>query len=186
MNIRYRLAAVSGTVAVAAMSAALLHNSGSPPNIELLMTFIIASGLALGPLAGFAGAIAMRFLYDLFIAWPGPWTPVTALCFGITGLIAGLLPAFAGRKSFSRIQMAAIAVALTLAYDALTLVAFSVMFRLPLLSALGPQIPFTINHVLGNALFAFAFLPLLTGVLSKAVALDAQEARQPSPARFKL
>ncbi|VVC02670.1 ECF-type riboflavin transporter, S component [Candidatus Burarchaeum australiense] len=179
---RYRLAAASGLVVAAAASAATMHYFGAPPNIELLMPFVLASGLMLGPAAGFASGLLMRALYDFFIAWPGPWTTAPAFSYGVVGLLAGLVPLLAhGRRTFSRIEITAMAVAFTLVYDFLTLLAFSAMFGLPLLLALGPQVPFTINHVLGNALFAFAFTPLLNSVLSKVCLLDAAEARQQQP-----
>jgi len=187
MNVRYRMAAASGMVVIASMSAAALKYAGSPPNIELLMPFVLASGLVLGPAAGLANGLLMRALYDLFIAWPGPWTLATSFSYGIVGLLAGIIPMLAGgRRAFSRIEITAMAVALTLAYDALTLIAFSLMFGLPLLAALGPQVPFTINHVLGNALFTFALTPILNSVLSRFVALDASEGRAPHAARYKL
>ncbi|MFA6036251.1 MAG: ECF transporter S component [Candidatus Micrarchaeia archaeon] len=187
MGIRYRLAAVCGAVALASASAAALKYSGSPPNIEMLMPFVLATGLMLGPIAGFASGLLSRALYDFFIAWPGPWTLATAPSYGIVGVLAGLIPLLAhNRRAFSRVELAAIAAVLTVAYDALTLVAFSAMFKLPLLTALGPQVPFTINHVLGNSLFAFALAPMLASVLEKAAALDAQEAKLPLLARFKL
>ena len=187
MNIRHRLAAASGLVVLASASAATLKYFGSPPNIEMLMPFALASGLMLGPAAGFANGLLMRGLYDFFIAWPGPWTFATAFSYGVVGLLAGLVPMFAkGRRIFSRTEIVALAVALTIVYDLLTLLAFSAMFRLPLLAALGPQIPFTINHVLGNALFSFAFTPLLNSVLSKVILLDKLESPAPQPARLQL
>jgi len=184
---RYRIAAATGMIVLAAASAAALKLSGSPPNIELLMPFILVSGLVLGPVAGFVNALLIRGLYDLFIAFPGPWTPGTMLSYAIVGLLAGLIPMLAGgKRSFSRIQMTAIAIVLTIVYDFLTLIAFSVMFNMPILMALGPQIPFTINHVLGNALFVFAFAPLLSSVLTRVIALDKMESRAPQPAQYRL
>jgi len=186
MGVRYRLAAASGLVVIASASAATLKYFGAPPNIELLMPFILASGLVLGPAAGFANGLLMRALYDLFIALPGPWTPGTALSYAVVGLLAGLIPFAMRRRAFTRLEITAFAVVLTLVYDALTLIAFSLMFRLPLITALGPQVPFTINHVLGNALFAFAFTPLLNSVLNKVRSLDALESELPQPAAYKL
>jgi energy-coupling factor transport system substrate-specific component len=186
MGIRYRLAAVFGTVALASASAAALKYSGSPPNIELLMPFVLATGLMLGPLAGLANGLLSRALYDLFIAQPGPWTPGMAASYGLVGLAAGLIPLFAGRRAFSRIELVGFTVALTILYDLLSLLAFIPMFGVPTMVTLGLQVPFTINHVLGNSLFVFAFTPLLSGVLAKASALDAQESQVPQPARYNL
>ena len=177
---------IPALVIFASMSGAFLHLSGAPPNIELLMPFILSGGLLLGPAYGFAIGALVRAFYDFQIVWAGPWTIATAFSYGVVGMLAGFLPMLNhGKKAFSRKQLVAAAVALAIVYDLCSLAFFSMLFGLPMLLALGPQVPFTINHILGNAAFVFAFSPLISTVLEK-MRLDAPfsfSLRLPSPSR---
>ncbi len=177
---------IPAIVLFASMTGAILHLSGSPPNIEMLMPFILSGGIMLGPAYGFAIGALVRAAYDFQIVWAGPWTLATAFSYGVVGLLAGFLPLLnSGKKAFSRKQLVAAAVALTVVYDLCSLAFFSMLFGLPMLLALGPQIPFTINHILGNALFVFALSPLINLAIEK-MKLDAPftfNLRLPSPIR---
>nr|WP_304765932.1 ECF transporter S component [Candidatus Burarchaeum sp.] len=177
---------IPAIVLFASMTGAFLHLSGSPPNIELLMPFILSGGLMLGPAYGFAIGALVRASYDFQIVWAGPWTLATAFSYGVVGLLAGFLPLLnSNKKAFSRKQLVAAAVALTVVYDISSLAFFSMLFGLPMLLALGPQIPFTINHILGNALFVFALSPLINLAIEK-MRLDLPFSfnfRLPSPSR---
>lgn len=62
---------------------------------------IIASGIALGPEAGFLIGALSRFVLN-FYEGQGPWTPWQMFSFGIIGFLAGLLFRSPGKRSGSR------------------------------------------------------------------------------------
>ena len=63
----------------AAGSCALMKAAGAPPNIESLMPFAMAAGMALGPVYGFVNALAARALFDGYQSWMGWWTILSSL-----------------------------------------------------------------------------------------------------------
>lgn len=150
----------------AAVSGAVLKAMGAPPNIELLMPFVIALGLVFGPVYGFVSGALIRALYDGYLSWAGPWTVFTAASYGVVGLLVG----FAGRAklTWSRGELVLLAAVLTLVYDVLTMAAFGLMLGMPLSALVAGQVPFTVAHVLGNVLFVVVFAPALQKVALRA------------------
>ncbi|MEW6328717.1 MAG: ECF transporter S component [Candidatus Micrarchaeota archaeon] len=161
-----RQAAVFGLLATAVSSGVLLKALGAPPNIELLMPFILGAGLVFGPLQGlFVGCLA-RAAYDVYMGFVGPWTLYTAPAYGVVGLFAGFFGMY--RKSYSRVQMTFIAALLTLVYDVITMVVFGMQFGVPLQAAAVSQVPFTALHLAGNCTFVFLICPRLVGFVRSA------------------
>jgi hypothetical protein len=160
------------------ISAAALRAAMSPyPNIEPVMLFTLAAGLAGGPVAGFLMGAGTMIFSNILMA-PGPltfpWlmhmplvTAYTALTYGVVGIFAGL--AGMVKKSFRRWEYAALAAALTLFYDLVTCVCFALQFYGPsgIPIALAAQIPFTVLH-LSNAVIAFIFAPYVHKAALKA------------------
>jgi len=158
--------------------AASLRVAMSPyPNIEPVMLFTLAAGLAAGPIAGFLMGAGTMFLSNILMA-PGPltfpWllhmplvTIYTMLAYGLVGIIAGL--AGIVKKSFRRWEYAALAAGLTIFYDLVTCVCFALQFYGPggIPVAMAMQIPFTVLH-LSNAVTAFIFAPYVHKAALKA------------------
>jgi hypothetical protein len=160
------------------ISAAALRAAMSPyPNIEPVMLFTLAAGLAAGPIAGFLMGAGSMLVSNIIMA-PGPltfpWlmhmplvTIYTVLTYGVVGIIAGL--AGMVKKSFLRWEYAALAAGLTLFYDLVTCICFALQFYGPagIGAALAMQVPFTVLH-LSNAVIAFIFAPYVHRAALKA------------------
>ena len=151
------------------ISVAVLRVAMSPyPNIEPVMLFTLAAGLAAGPLAGFLmGAGTMLFSNILMAPGPltFPWilhmplvTAYTMLTYGLVGIFAGV--AGMVKQNFRRWEYAVLAAGLTIFYDIVTCICFALQFYGPsgIPAALAMQIPFTVLH-LSNAVIAFIFAP---------------------------
>lgn len=157
-------ALLAGVVSVASLRVAM-----SPyPNIEPVMLFTLAAGLAAGPLAGFLMGAGAMLVSNIIMA-PGPLTfpwllhmPLvavyTGLTYGAVGIIAGLTGIV--KKRFRRWEYAALAAGLTLFYDLVTCICFALQFygQAGIPAALAAQIPFTVLH-LSNVAIAFIFAP---------------------------
>ena len=160
-----RFAGLVGLVFFASISGVALKALGAPPNVAAIMPFVMAAGLVGGPVFGFLAGLATRGVYDVYLGSVGPWTLLTSPSYGVAGMLVGLAGLW--WKKWDRVRLAALAVAVTLVYDAVTMVLFSVPFGFPLWQSVMMQVPFTINHVVGNALFCFLFVPLVMPVLRK-------------------
>jgi hypothetical protein len=157
-------ALLAGIFSVAALRVAM-----SPyPNIEPVMLFTLAAGLAAGPIAGLLMGAGAMLVSNVLMA-PGPltfpWllhmplvTLYTMITYGLVGIFAGMAGLL--KKSFSRWEYALLAAGLTLFYDLVTCVCFALQFYGPsgIPAALAMQVPFTVLH-LSNAMIAFIFAP---------------------------
>jgi hypothetical protein len=181
MGAGYRkIVAVTAGAFAAASGAALMKAMGAPPNIEGLMPFAMTMGIALGPASGFAGAFIARAIYDVDMAYAGWWTPVTSVCYGIVGMGAALAGMHV--KKWGRLQLACLAAALTLLYDAASMLAMGLPFGIPLGALVAGQVPFTIAHLAGNVLLSFAFAPYLLKAFSAYAAEGPAPSGVPLPA----
>lgn len=144
------------------MAGACLKYIAAPPNIELLMPFVMVAGMLTGRTRGFMAGFSMRMMYDFYLAMPGPWTIYTSLAYGIVGLIASTIPI---REN--RLGLTIWAAGLTVLYDIITMVCFGLSFGLPVFSLIGPQLPFTAMHLAGNCVFVFALAPGLRTLVQK-------------------
>lgn len=164
---RKQFAGLIGLVLFASLAGVGLKAAGAPPNVEMLMPFVLAAGLVGGPVYGFTVGLAVRATYDVYQGWMGPWTLLTAPSYAVVGLLVGL----AGNrwKSWNRTRMMMLAGVVTLVYDILTMLLFGIPFGIPFWALVAGQIPFSISHVIGNMLFCFLFAPSAAGVLHELV-----------------
>ena len=134
-----------------------------PPNIEPVFATELPFAKVYGASVGFLFGILSILLYDIITGTLGPWTIVTSLTYGTIGLTAGY---FFKKRDISRKNILLFTVGGTLFYDAITgLLVGPLLFHQPFIIALVGQIPFTILHLLGNALFALIVSPALATFL---------------------
>jgi len=128
------------------------------PNVEGVMATLMPFGKRFGKLgAFFYGALSIA-LFDLATGKLGSWTALTALTYGVVGVAAGWY--FRSRDG-NRRNYLTFSILATLFYDAVTgLLTGPLFFGQPFTEALIGQIPFTLWHLLGNALFAVVLSPL--------------------------
>lgn len=111
-----------------------------------------------GPAGGILFAFLSIVLFDAFTSGIGTWTWVTAGTFALIGGVAS--PILRSRKG--SIPYVVYAIVATLFFDAVTGVAMSsLLFDMNWKEAAIGQIPFTINHLLGNIVLAAVMSPLI-------------------------
>jgi len=152
-----------GTSISAAICGVFIKAVGAPPNIEGLMPFVLAFGMVAGPLYGFVNGLLARALYDGYMGWAGWWTLFTSIAYGIVGLCAAIVGM--AKRRWNRLEIGVLAAALTIVYDVLTMLVFGLAFKVPIDVLLIGQIPFTINHLVGNVTFCVIFTPFLVNAL---------------------
>ena len=129
-----------------------------PPNVQPILATMMPLARYQGPVAAGLFGVANMILFDVLTGHLSVWTAITSVTYGVVGV---------GAWSFLRnrrgvLWYAAFAVVATLFYDAITgVVAGSVLFGLPWMEGLAGQIPFTINHLIGNVILALALSPLV-------------------------
>ena len=136
-----------------------------PPNVEPIMATTMPFSKKWGWLAGgFFGMVSI-LLYDLIHPTPGfgrfgTWTIVTAVMYGIVGIASGLY-----MKKLKKAKVkhyVGFAVIATLGYDFITgPIMSSIIWKMPFMTALTGQIPFTLWHLGGNIVFSMTISPLL-------------------------
>jgi len=130
-----------------------------PPNIEPITATLMPFGKRMGPAVGFLFGFLNILLFDIATREVGMWTFVTGITYGVIGIASFLI---LGRVRGSAWQYALFAVVATIIYDLITGVAMgNLLFAMPLREAFVGQIPFTINHLLGNILLAFTLSPIV-------------------------
>ena len=130
-----------------------------PPNVEPVLATTMPFSKKYGPEASFFFGFLSIVLFDLATQKVGVWTIVTAVTYGLLGL--GSYFYFKKRKSTS-LNYLKYAIFGTIAYDALTgLTIGPLVFKMPFMVALVGQIPFTINHLLGNIVLSVILSPAL-------------------------
>ena len=129
-----------------------------PPNFEpmlaTVMPFSKRFGVAGSFLFGFLGIV----LFDAITSGWGSWTWATALCYGLLGVAAHYY--FRNRDASVK-NFLVFGIPATILYDAVTMFIAPIFNGQPLAVALVGQIPFTLMHVLGTAVFATLLSPAL-------------------------
>jgi len=129
------------------------------PNVEGIMATLMPFSKRYGAFGGFAYASLSIALFDLVLGKAGMWTVVTAIAYGIIGVLAFY---FFRSRANTPWDYVAFAVIGTLLFDALTgLTVGPLFFAQPFVEALIGQIPFTVYHLFGNVLFSALLSPLL-------------------------
>lgn len=128
-----------------------------PPNVEPVLATTMPFSKGFGPEAGFLFGFLSIVLFDLMTQKIGVWTLVTAVIYGLLGLASYFY--FQKRKSNS-LNYLKFGILGTIAYDALTgLTIGPLVFKMPFMVALVGQIPFTVNHLLGNIFLSALLSP---------------------------
>ncbi len=140
-----------------------------PPNVEPIMASMMPFAKRRGAASAVLFAVLAMVLFDLITTGLTPWTAVTAVSYALVALLSSAL-----LRSGDGLRRYVLAAALgTLLFDALTgVVAGAVLFGMPWRTGLIGQIPFTINHLLGNVLLALALSPLVELALRRSDAWD--------------
>jgi len=142
------------------------------PNIEPIMGFAMPFAKKYGKYAGLVFALLALVAIDFFTKRIGLWTVYTGIAYAVVGYAAGWF--FTARKA-SRKNFLFFSIAGTLFFDTTTALLFGWQFNQTLAVTLIGQVPFTLNHLLGNAAFALLVSPALLRALEKT------EVKQPQP-----
>lgn len=141
-----------------------------PPNVEPILATTMPFGKRYGPFGSFLFAALNVILYDLLTGTAGSWTVTGALAYGLVGFGAGLFL----RRDAALWMYPAYAIIGTLVFDGLTGVLFAHLFStMSYREAFLGQIPFTVNHLIGNVILSLCLSPLLEKFVMKNDALDA-------------
>jgi len=136
------------------------------PNVEPILGTLMPIGKKTGNLIlPFYFAFLSIVFYDLLTSGLGVWTIITAVAYGMVGILGVL---YFKKRAPSRKNFVSFAVFGTILYDVLTgLTLGPIFFNQPFMSALFGQIPFTLLHLLGSVTFAFFVSPLVYRLLQK-------------------
>lgn len=142
-----------------------------PPNVEPIMATLMPYSKRYGAYGGFAFAFLSIVLFDSVTSGIGMWTWLTACTYGVIGASAYLY--FRNRKN-SAWNYVGFGIVATLFFDAVTGLSFGPLFYgQPFTQALIGQIPFTINHLLGNIVLSAIVSPALYRWVVESEALEA-------------
>jgi uncharacterized membrane protein len=131
-----------------------------PPNVEPLMATSMPFSRHYGPFGAFVFAFLSIVLFDVFSQMVGQWTLITAITYGIIGMGAHYALRHRADRPLPYMMYAVVA---TLVYDLITGVIMGpVLFGGSFREAFIGQIPFTINHLLGNIVLSALLSPLIS------------------------
>lgn len=153
------------------------------PNFEILTMTVFLSGLMLGPGTGAATGMLSALLFSTFSPYgqaPPPLLLAQIVAIGFSGLAGGLFRPHDLAPLKARVLYGACGFCLTLLYDLLTTMSFTLAVDLDLqkffaMFALG--IWFTFLHVASNTLIFALILPILVQRLSSLPVFQARVAR---------
>lgn len=129
-----------------------------PPNVEPILATVMPLGSTFGILDTALFAALNIVLFDIASGAVGSWTVIAAFSYA---LVAGLGTIYLRRVRGVKGYLS-YAIIGTILYDALTgLTMGPIMFGQPLKEAFVGQIPFTMNHLLGNLILALVLSPLI-------------------------
>lgn len=130
-----------------------------PPNVEPVMATLMPFSKRYGYVGGFFFAFLSIVLFDLAVQKVGMWTWITALAYGLLGI--GSYVYFKNRAASATNFLIYGAVG-TVVYDIVTgLSVGPLFFDQPFMDALIGQIPFTLMHLMGTAVFSLTVSPAL-------------------------
>ena len=133
-----------------------------PPNVEPVLATMMPFGKRYGAVMSLLFCAANMVLFDAITGNLSQWTAVTAVTYAVIGAVAGLI--FDQKSGI--ISYALFAVVATLFYDAITGVAAgAILFGMGWKEGFTGQIPFTINHLIGNVILAIVLSPVADWVL---------------------
>ena len=129
-----------------------------PPNFEPMLATVMPFSKRYGLLGSFLFGFLGIVLYDAITSGWGSWTWVTALCYGSLGVGSYY---FFKKRDASVKNFLLFGIPATILYDAITMLIGPIFNDQPLALALVGQIPFTLMHVLGTAVFAIVLSPAI-------------------------
>jgi len=154
------------------------------PNIEPVMLVTIASGVKYGWKYGLLTGFFTMLLSDLIIYGTIPYFAIglplgfialtslmTNTTYGLIGLMAGFF-----KKHTKRLELAGLALVLTLAYDLVTNIGTAFIANITIAQALIQGLPFMLLHLLGNVAIVGICAPYLLKLMAFAeIRLKASE-----------
>lgn len=141
-----------------------------PPNIEPVFATTMPFARRLGAWSGALFGFLSIVLFDMATGKVGMWTWITAVAYAAVG--AGAY-AFLRNKKSSAMAYVSYAVIGTVLYDAATGLSVGPLFYdQPFMEALTGQIPYTINHLIGNVILAIVLSPLVDRWIVSSASLD--------------
>lgn len=175
MNKSREVSLTATIVAIGAVARIVLGSIalGSPsPLFGILIkvgfteTLSIATGLALGPAAGFITGSLIIIVSDLFMI-PGPWTPFIAGIIGLLGFLAGV-----ARKYFETphaLKFAVMAAALTILSEFLQNLWVSAFYNVPISATMMTGLPSLLTAFANNVILLTAVGPRIVRIIHSAV-----------------
>ena len=128
------------------------------PNIEPVLAAQMPFSKVFGVLPAFLFGSLSIIVYDLLTSGLGIWTIVTAVIYGLLGVVSFYF--FKNRSGWK--NYAIFAFIATIVYDAITgLTIGPIFFGQSIMAAAIGQIPFTAMHLLGNVSFAIVLSPVI-------------------------
>jgi energy-coupling factor transport system substrate-specific component len=130
-----------------------------PPNIEPILTTQMPFAKRYGWFGGFVFGFLSILIFDAVTSGVGMWTWITGAAYGLLGVGAY----FFFRKREGKISNFLIfGIVGTILYDAVTGLSIGpLFFGQTFMEAFVGQIPFTLNHLLGNVVFSVVVSPLI-------------------------
>ncbi len=130
-----------------------------PPNVEPIMASMMPFSKKWGWLSGLLFCLIAVLGYDVATGTFGSWSLITAGTYASLGALAGWY--FKGKKNKISHYLA-FAIVGTLIYDAVTGIGMGMLlFKMPFMTVLTGQIPFTLYHLAGNIALSATVSPLL-------------------------
>jgi len=144
------------------------------PNIEPVMLVTIASGVKHGWKYGLMTGFFTMLLSDLIIYGTIPYfalglplgfialtSLMTNTTYGLVGLLAGFF-----KKHTKRIELAGLALVLTILYDLITNIGTAFIANITIVQALMQGIPFMLLHIIGNVAIVGICAPYLLKLIT--------------------
>lgn len=175
----YRIPLSRQVAIVSNMTAlALLGNYSlvSIPNVELASVVIFITALVFGSTIGIWCALSTSIIYASINPW-GPFIPqiwVTQLIGWVYVAVAGSMMSKKMSKPYERSagpkELFIIGVVLTLIFDLVTNIGFSLVFNIPYILAIMLGLPFMLVHILSNGIIMAIVVPKVELILKKDLA----------------
>jgi len=124
------------------------------PNVEPIMALQMPFAKKFGKLSAFLFGFLSIAIYDLFVPVGLEMLLITAITYGCIGIVAGVFFKNFHLTNKTR-NYIVFTVFATIFYDLVTGVLVAPLFGQSIVVAFMLQIPFTVNHLIGNILVAF-------------------------------
>lgn len=131
-----------------------------PPNVEPILATIMPLSKKFGVLSGVLFSVLSIVVYDLLTSGIGGYTWSAALAYAFVALGSGV---YLERKDGTAYNFVIVSIAGILFYDTLTgIILGPIVTGSSMYVAFIGQIPFTLLHLMGGAIFAIVLSPLLS------------------------